>query len=253
MLLPHVIDDLSDAQLDDAYGWPGWPDPTPWLRVNMVATLDGAARSPDGLTAAISSDADRRVFGRLRGLADVVLVGAGTVRDEGYRPARAKPEFAARRADSGQRPVPVIAVVSRSLRLDMSSALFSDRETRPIVITCAAADSVDLDRVSEHADIVISGADEVDLAVALRALRERGLHRVHSEGGPALLADIAAQGLLDEVLLTVSPLLAGGGYAGGMHIPRIMAGSPLPDAPTAMRLHQIIEEDGTLFVSYRAS
>jgi len=253
MLLPEVINDLSDTQLDDAYAWPGWPESTPWLRANMVATIDGAARSPDGLTATISSDADRRVFGRMRGLADAVLVGAGTARDEGYRPPRAKADFADRRAAAGQRPVPVIAVVSRSLNLDMSSPLFSDPDTRPIVITRAAANSSDLERVAECADILIAGDENVDLAVAIRALHQRGLNRVHSEGGPALLADIAAQGLLDELLLTLSPLVAGGGYASGTEIPRILAGSALPDAPMPMRLHQIIEEDSTLFLSFRAT
>ena len=97
MLWPEARDALDDAGIDDAYAWP----PGRWLRANMVSTADGAARSPDGLSAGISSPVDKRVFGRLRGLADAILVGAGTVRAEGYRPAR--PSDRSRRA--GPRPV----------------------------------------------------------------------------------------------------------------------------------------------------
>ena len=123
MLLPVAHEGLTDEDLDRVYAWPDWPVPTAWLRANMVTTADGAARSPDGLSAGISSDADRRVFGRLRGLADVVLAGAGTVRAEGYKPAKVKPEFADRRAAAHQTPVPAIAVVSRSLELDLGSVV----------------------------------------------------------------------------------------------------------------------------------
>lgn len=252
MLLPELRDDLTDADLDAAYAWPGGTERTPWLRANMVSTVDGAARSPDGLSAGISSDADRRVFGRLRGLADVVLAGAGTVRQEGYRPAQVKPEFAERRRESGQTPVPAIAVLSRSLGLDLTSSLFTDATMRTIVITTESSDAESRARTAEVADVIVAGDDDVDVVAALDALHARGLMRVHAEGGPTLLGELAARGLLDELLLTVSPVLAGGVYADRSEVHRILAGSVLDDAPRSVHLHHLLEDDGTLFLSYRA-
>ncbi|MFE7037327.1 dihydrofolate reductase family protein, partial [Streptomyces sp. NPDC057621] len=110
----------------------------PWLRANMVSTLDGAAQH-DGRSQPISSAADMRIFGTLRALADVVLVGAETVRQEGYRPARAREDFAARRAAAGQGPAPAIAVVSASLDLDFSLPLFASPLLPTLVLTGAAA------------------------------------------------------------------------------------------------------------------
>ena len=251
MLLPVPAENLTDADLDAVYVWPGDPAREPWLRANMVMTADGAARSPDGLSANISSDADRRVFGRLRGLADVVLVGAGTARWEGYRPARVRAELIDRRRAAGQTDVPVVALVSRSLDLDLDSDLLARPAVRTLVITCASSDPVRRARVSEVADVVVAGGSVVDLPAAVAALRDRGLRRVHAEGGPHLLADLAAADLLDELLLTVSPLLAGGSYESGTSIPRILAGASLADAPRRLRLHHVLEDDGTLLLSYR--
>ena len=247
MLLPVPGDDLSDADLDAAYAWPQTGN---WLRANMVSTVDGAARSPQGLSHGISSDTDRRIFGRLRGLADVILAGASTVREEGYGVAKAKPDFAERRAAAGQSDVPVIAVVSRSLSLDLAGPLFSDDAHRTIVITCSAADPVALARVQSRADVLVCGGDAVDLAEAASQLRARGLSRIHCEGGPHLLAGLAAAGVLDELLLTLSPLLAGGAYEQGADVMRILTGPALADPPAPLHLRQVIADAGTLFLSY---
>jgi len=252
MLLPDLRDDLTDADLDEAYSWPSGDPRVPWLRANMVSTVDGAARSPEGLSAGISSDADRRVFGRLRGLCDVVLAGAGTVRQEGYRPAQVKPDFVERRAAAQQTSVPAIAVLSRSLSLDLTSTLFTDATVRTIVITTESSDIASRARTSEVADVIVAGEHDVDLVAAVAALRDRGLARIHAEGGPTLLGDLAAEGLLDELLLTVSPVLAGGAYADHAEIHRILAGSVLPDAPRPVHLHHVLEDAGSLFLSYRA-
>jgi riboflavin biosynthesis pyrimidine reductase len=251
MLLPDPREGLTDLDLDSAYAWPGWPEPTPWVRANMVATVDGAARAPDGVSHGISSDADRRVFGRLRGLADVVLAGAGTVRQEGYRPARPKPDFAERRAAAGQSTVPAIAVLTRTLSVDLSAPLFTEALERTILLTCAASDADVRRRAAEVADVIVAGDADVDLAVALDALRDRGLARVHCEGGPTLLAQLVAADLLDELLLTMSPLLAGGTYTDRAPLHRILSGADLPDAPRPMALHHVLEDEGSLFLSYR--
>jgi riboflavin biosynthesis pyrimidine reductase len=220
----------------------------------MVSTVDGAARSPDGHSAGISTDADRRVFGRLRGLADVVLAGAGTIRSERYRPARPKADFTDRRTALGLAPVPAIAVVSRSLDLDLAAPLFTDPVVRTLVITCAASDPRRRDEAERVADVVVAGDDDVDLVAMVSALHERGLEHVHCEGGPHLLGELCAAALVDELLLTVSPVLAGGSYPAPVPpAPRVLAGPPLPVAPRPLHLHHLLEDDGTLFLSYRAA
>ena len=251
MLLPERRDDLTDDDLDEAYAWPGWPAAQPWLRANMVATADGSARSPGGLSEGISGRADKRVFGRLRAYADVVLAGAGTARAEGYRPARVKAGTEERRAAAGQAPVPAIALVTRSLHLDLTSPLFTEALVPTIVVTSASSDPGRRVEAARVADVIVAGAEEIDLPAAVEALRERGLVRVHSEGGPHLLGDLAAAGVLDELLLTVSPLLAGGSYADGTDIYRVLAGGPIDGAPQPWALHQVLEDDGSLFLSYR--
>jgi riboflavin biosynthesis pyrimidine reductase len=251
MLLPAAADDLTDSDLDRVYAWPGAPDRLPWLRANMVSTVDGAARAPDGLSNGISSDADQRIFGRLRGLADVVLAGAGTVRAEVYKPGRVRAELLERRRASGQGDVPVIAVVSRSLDLDLGMDLFARPTGRVVVITHEQSDPVRRARVADVADVLLAGDDDVDLAAAVSALHAQGLRRIHAEGGPHLLADLVAADLLDELLLSVTPVLAGGSYASSTQVLRILAGAALPDAPRNLTLHHLLEEDGALFLSYR--
>jgi riboflavin biosynthesis pyrimidine reductase len=216
----------------------------------MVSTIDGAAASPDGLSEGISSPADRRIFGRLRGLADVVLVGAGTARREGYRPARVKPDFADRRAQNGQNVVPAIAVVTRSLHVDLSMPLYAEPLVPTIIVTCQAADPELVDKARATCDVIVCDTTEVDLPLAIASLHERGLTRIHSEGGPRLLADLVAADLLDELLLTVSPAIAGGSFVGDGEILRILQGSPSPHGLRSATLHHLIEEDSNLFASY---
>jgi riboflavin biosynthesis pyrimidine reductase len=148
--------------------------------------------------------------------------------------------------------VPAIAVLSRSLSLDLTSTLFTDATVRTIVITTESSDAAARERSAEVADVIVAGDHDVDLAAAVAALRERGMARIHAEGGPTLLGDLAARGLLDELLLTVSPVLAGGAYSDDAEIHRILAGSVLPDAPRPVRLHHVLEDAGSLFLSYRS-
>ena len=175
MLLPAYVADLDEDGLDAAYAWPA---DRPWLRVNMVSTADGAARSPDGVTHDISTDEDRAVFFRLRALADVVLVGAATVREENYKGVRVRQRYAAARAAAGQPPVPPLAIVSRSLSFDLTGPLFQDAGT--IVVTCDAADPDRLARLRQVADVLVHGDHDVDLRAAVADLHARGLRRIAS-------------------------------------------------------------------------
>jgi riboflavin biosynthesis pyrimidine reductase len=234
---PAAGDDLDDLQLAELYAYPE----ARWLRANMVASADGAGYL-DGRTEGLSSPADMRLFGVLRMLADVVLVGAGTARTERYKPARRRPALAALRA--GRPPAPPIALVSRKLDLDFASPLFTGapEDARTIVITCARAPDGRRAAAAKVADVIVAGDRVADLTEALSALRARGLGRVLCEGGPHLLGEIAAAGLLDELCLTVSPVLAGPGPF------RVTAGAPFPARP--MTLAHVLEDDGFLFCRY---
>ncbi|MFD6291648.1 pyrimidine reductase family protein [Streptomyces sp. NPDC060205] len=222
----------------------GAAGPEPWLRANMVSTLDGAAQH-DGRSQPISCAADMRIFGTLRGLADVVLVGAETVRQEGYRPARARTDFAARRAAAGQGPAPAIAVVSASLDLDFSLPLFTSPLLPTLLLTGAAA-APDRIAAAEKAGarVVIAGdGTGVDPARAVRALADLGLYRLLTEGGPRLLGQLVAAGVLDELCLTVSPMLTAGDA-------QRIAGGPSVAVPKRFELMSLLEEDGFLFSRY---
>ncbi|QES47616.1 pyrimidine reductase family protein [Streptomyces venezuelae] len=232
-------------ELAEAYAYPPLTGDAHWLRGNMVSTLDGAAQH-DGRSQPISNDTDMRIFGTLRALADVVVVGAETVRQEGYRPARAREAFAARRAAAGQGPAPAIAVVSASLDLDFSLPLFTAPLVPTLVLTGATAPA---DRVAAAskagAQVLVAGEGAgVDPARVVRELAVRGLVRQLTEGGPRMLGQFVAAGVLDELCLTVSPMLTAGDAQ------RIAGGPPMA-VPRRLELASLLEEAGFLFTRYR--
>lgn len=243
----------SLAELAGAYAYPelgpegGGGGPVAWLRANMVSTLDGAAQH-EGHSQPISSAADMRIFGILRALADVVVVGAETVRQEGYRPARARAEFAGMRAAAGQGPAPAIAVVSASLNLDFTLPLFTSPLVPTLVLTGAAA-APDRIAAAEKAGarVVVAGDGVgVEPARAVRALAELGHTRLLTEGGPRLLGQLVAAEVLDELCLTVSPMLTVGDA-------QRIAGGPSVGVPHRFALASLLEEEGFLFSRYQRS
>ncbi|MET9390702.1 pyrimidine reductase family protein [Streptomyces sp. NPDC006624] len=227
-----------------AYPGPGPGGPVPWLRANMVSTLDGAAQH-EGRSQPISCAADMRVFGTLRALADVVVVGAETVRQEGYRPARARAEFAAMREAAGQPPAPAIAVVTAGLDLDFSLPLFTSPLVPTLILTGAGADPGRVAAAERAGARVVTAGDGlgVDPARAVRALAGLGHTRLLTEGGPRLLGQMVAAGVLDELCLTVSPMLTAGDA-------QRIAGGPAVRVPQRFSLLSVIEEDGFLFTRY---
>lgn len=218
-----LIDELNgrageaDLDADDLVG-AYRPPRTPWWRVNMVSTVDGSATGPDGRSGSVNDAADRRVFDTLRGMADAILVGAGTARAEGYGPAA----------------VPIV-VVSRSAQVPEGL-----REAAPGAVLMATVDGADgLGQAREllGAEHVIATGGAVDLATLRGTLSERGMRVVLSEGGPSLLADLVAAGVLEEICMTLVPRMVGGEH------PRICAG---PDLDADLRLTTLLEEGGTL-------
>jgi riboflavin biosynthesis pyrimidine reductase len=240
-LLPAGQDDPDLAAL---YAYPDGQ----WLRANMVSSADGAA-SLNGVTAGISSDTDRQVFTLLRTLSDVILVGAATVREEHYKPARTRELW--RDLRDGRAPTPPIAVVSRRLDLDPAGPLIADAplHARTIVITTARAPGDRREELARHADVIVAGDETVDLKAAVGALAERGHRRLLAEGGPRLLAQLVEADLMDELCLTIGPLMAGPGAN------RIVAGTPRSGAgpaaqPLPLTLVHVLEDDGFLLCRY---
>jgi len=222
-LLPFPRDPVDPAALYDDLP-PAGRRPT--VRLNMIASIDGAT-DVAGRSGGLGGPADQALFAVLRSLADVVLVAAGTVRAERYGPSK----------------VPV-AVISRSCRLDWDSPFFTAAIAPPVVVTVAEAPALERKKAAGLADLIIAGERDVDLAAALGALAERGYARVLAEGGPSLNGQLAAAGLLDELCLTLSPLLSGGDAK------RILAGPALASGP-GWRLRSLCEQDGFLFLRYR--
>jgi riboflavin biosynthesis pyrimidine reductase len=216
------------------------------LRVDFVCSVDGAATA-DGVSRGLQTPGDNRVFAAMRDLADVVLAGAGTVRTEGYRPIRLSDRRIGIRTGYGLSAHLPTAVISRSLRLDPHAALFTDapEDARTIVITCAAGDAAVRTALEPIADVIVCGDADVDLPSARAALEERGLRRILCEGGPTLFAVIANAGVMDELCLSITPLLAGPGSR------RIVAGGLWHGNPHELRLTGLLEEDGALFCRYR--
>ncbi|WP_246081662.1 dihydrofolate reductase family protein [Nocardioides litoris] len=187
-----------------------WPDEGPWVRAMMVTTLDGAPAGPDGLSGSISGDADRAVFRAVRRHADAVLVGAGTIRAEGYGAMRAQEADAEARERNGQRPAPRLAMVSPSLDLPWDTEVFTGSDEVPLVLTVAEPPAEALARAREaRAEVLTAPGDDVQPGWVLDQLVGRALRRVVCEGGPQLLEAMVRAGLVDEADITLSPVFAG--------------------------------------------
>lgn len=174
-------------------------------RGGFVLSVDGGVAYQGG-SRPLRSAADEAVFHALRAVADAVVVGAGTVRTEGYGPIRPRPAGMAWRERHGRRGTPPLVIVSRSLDLDPKAKCFSGPA---VVVTCAAADTRRRDELARVATVVVAGAERVDLPAAVRELHGHGLTRLLCEGGPQLLTGLLAAGVLDELCLTLTPLLLG--------------------------------------------
>ena len=214
-----------------------------WVTGHMVAGLDGTA-SVDGRVGSLSTAPDQELFRRMRQIADIVLVGAETVRREGYGSVRLDDEAQAQRRKEGRSPTPPVAVVSRSLALDWSAKVFADapKGARTHVITCAAADPERKAEAEEVAEVIVAGGDRVDPAAAMRALAERGHRVVLCEGGPNWLGEIVAADRLDELCLSIAPLM------GGDALP--VSVTPPGAGLAEFELMGAMAEDHTIFLRY---
>lgn len=233
------VDDLIDA-LGEIYAYPEGP----CVRANMIASVDGAIMV-DGRSGGLSGSADRLVFRVLRSLADVIVVGARTAKADRYR--QVQPGELWQRLRTGRPPAPPIAVLTRRLDVDLTSRLFGDVGlARTILITTEQAPQDRLRAAARAADVVVAGAAEVSAAAAINVLEQRGYRRILVEGGPTILGQFTAADLLDELCLSISPILEGGRSAA-----RVTTAPDCGPAKLAgLRLASVLEDEGFLLTRY---
>ncbi|HSP39183.1 MAG TPA: pyrimidine reductase family protein [Frankiaceae bacterium] len=240
-LLPPGV---GEPDLESVYAFPDIPAGEVFLRGNFVSSVDGAIEV-DGRSGPLGGTGDKRIFGLLRGLADVVLVGAGTARAERYGPAQLPVDRQRSRIAAGRRAVPPIAVVTaHGIDAGLRLLEFRAGAPKPLVLTTEAVVAVAPEPVRAAAEFVACGTETVDLPAAVAALQARNLTRIVCEGGPRLITDLIREGLLDELCLTLAPQLAGPGRAG------MSSGEPWPQ-PRGLDLAGVLEQDGDLFLRYR--
>jgi riboflavin biosynthesis pyrimidine reductase len=244
-------DGLSGAALDAELLAESDKQPAGIARVsfNFVSSIDGAA-TVDGRSGALGNADDQHLFQLLRRTADVIVVGAQTVRAEGYGGDLLSDAARQWRLEHGHSAHPPLAIVSGTLNLDPSLEVFSQAPVRPLVLTLESAHPDLREALSQVADVVLVGSDTLDVDRAIAELAARGLHRIHSEGGPTLLGTFQAAGRVDELSLTVSPLLAGGT---AKRISDVLPGTVRSQSgatPQAMVLTQILKADSMLFLRY---
>jgi riboflavin biosynthesis pyrimidine reductase len=209
----------------------------PWVMANFVATIDGAT-VVDGGSRAINDPDDKAMFAALRSVPDFIVVGAGTVRAENYRPVTLDETRRNARVEAGLDPTPHLVIVSGSLSLDPAARVFGDPEHRVTVLTGPGASAEKFAELSEVADVVrLRGTDATDVIHYLRMSRV-----VLCEGGPSLMGQFVSAGLVDEMALTISPLLVAG------ESPRLAHSEAT--TPQEMRLDRVLYGDRSLFLRY---
>lgn len=234
-------DPVGEIAAADVVGRYPWPESGRWVRAMMVTTLDGAAAGPDALSGSISSDADKAVFDAVRQFADVILVGAHTIRAEEYGPVVASRYPEKERVLEGLASAPVLVTVSGRLDLPWELPLFRESSQRPIVFTAGEPEPEALATAREHAEVIVLSGTQVDPRILLDALEARGWDRIVCEGGPTFLNELLREDLVDEADITLSPSFSGTGHSPSTSLlPQVLS----------FDLVQVLEADGFVMNRY---
>ncbi|WP_082042792.1 pyrimidine reductase family protein [Rhodococcus sp. MEB064] len=232
---------VNSDDLVELYAYPTDPG-TPWIRVNFVVSIDGAV-SQDGVSGGLGTDADKTVFAALRGLADAVLVGSGTVSAENYGGVVVSDEVRAARVARGQQPVPPVVVVTGSANVDPTAAVVTDAEVPPIVLTTSDAPEDRVRALTDAGVTVVRGGETLSGHAVKSMLDELGLYRVLCEGGPGLFGSLLEADVVDELCITTSPTMAAGSAG------RVSTSDSAVDRPM-LPAHILVDDDGTMLVRW---
>ena len=233
----------TSLAIDEVYSELGWTPRAgrPLVALNMVSSVDGRA-TLRGSAAGIGSRVDHTLMMALRASADALLHGAGTIRAD--RVGKGVPdEWVQRRLEHGLTPQPLLAVITASGDVPLDRSLFAEPE-RVVVFVAARTPAAAVARLRSHARVIVAGEARPDVAEVVRVLgRDYGVRHALCEGGPTLNHSLLAEGVLDELFLTLAPkMLAGDGLP-------LVAGSALP-AAAPLRLRSIYEHESELFLRY---
>lgn len=236
--------DLSDDEVLSLYAPPALDAPT-FVRFNFVMTADGGA-THHGVSGAIGGEGDKRLFQLLRRHAHVLLMGAGTIRAEGYEGDLLGAEDKKWRNARGLSEHLPVALISGRLNLNPKSEFFTKSPVKPIIYTAKNASQEAREKLARVAEIVNAGHGSVEPVLVIEDLVARGFSMIHSEGGPTILGDFQQANLVDSLCVTLAPKLAGPGEKriGG-------EGSPAENVLRDMKLHNVLEHQGELHTEYR--
>lgn len=232
---------IGEPELSTLYAHPD-PGDRAWVRTNFVSTLDGAVQGRDGRSGTINTPSDRAVFALLRAHADVVLVGAGTARAEQYRAVDLEDWQLKLRSEIGLTAYPALAIVSASCNLP--TQLFPDHDCGSVLTFTSRGSRADRPDFGNGVEVIeFDDPDRVPVSELIIALADRGLRRVLCEGGPQLAGELHAAGLVDELCLTLSPLVVAGPAA------RSTVGRLIPEQSFRLE-HAIGADDNALLLRY---
>ena len=209
----------------------------PRVAVNYAVTADGAVSLEDGKSGGIGDDGDLAVFKALRDRVDAVLAGTSTVAVEGYHRIIRDPVRQEQRVARGLAPNPLAVLISRSGVLPLEAPMLNDADQEIVAFVptgtpqCSALNVEQVELAS------------VTPTEALEHLGRRGVKSVRCEGGPKLVAALAAEDLIDDLFVTIAPILAGGGAMG-------ISNGPSLQSPAQLTLSHMAERNGSLFVRW---
>ncbi|MCW4464380.1 dihydrofolate reductase family protein [Glutamicibacter sp. MNS18] len=239
-LFPRHQHGLDDQDILERYA----ATPHPFVRFNFVSSLDGSAQV-NGLSAGLGSPADARVFALLRRLASVILVGAGTVRAEGYDGGLLDEQSQHWRVARGMDAHPVLAIISRGLNIEPDAPVLTRSPAPVLLFTAAEVNQHTSSRYPRNVELIQleDHGHWCNAAQIVRELQDRGLGLIHAEGGPHILGQFIAQDMVDSLCVSLSPLLVAGP---GSRISRTVE-----EVSVRLELHSVLEEDGMLLTEYR--
>jgi len=237
----------SDLGIDDLYRDIVFPEGTagrPYVVLNAVSTVDGKA-TIGGRSNAVGSDLDRSLMRRIRAAADMVLIGAGTLRGENVD-FRLPAELRMARVARGMSPTPMAAVLSASGELPLDRTFFRSKEFEAIVFISRSADPRRVRAIEKHARVVVVGEQTVDIGALAKTLtQDLGVKRLVIEGGPRLYHAFIASNLVDELFLTLSPKIVAGREVSPIEGPRFPG-----DGVVRLRLVSAYAFHDELFLRY---